>query len=125
MKTIDQLTADQIVASNHELSFAIMGAADDAGTPEQDMPQARRCAAYLYCSGWTDRQLAIVYGGKEKKHSIKARRRDAVKDLQRFGYLPTGWEWFLLRWVVLPFLSSFISRIIFDRLWSDDAHKTN
>ena len=113
--------AQLVCSASPLLADAVTDAWLEAGTPWADIDLTQHCAGQLYATGWLHAQnIGPVCGGskRDRKRGIKAMRKEAVDELQIVGILPGSWTigWLLIRWVIVPFLTSLIGSWIEDRV---------
>lgn len=90
-----------------------------------DSGDRRHCmvaAHNLYASGYLDRACVHVIGAgvsgdeksrkKQQRKEVKRRRNEAVGQLQTAGFLPAGFGWLLIQWVVVPFITWLIETYV-------------
>ena len=85
-----------VIRGNSQLSLATlvaMSAAEINGS-HRHRERCEQIAAHLYVSGWFERQHHLICK-HDQLVSVSDQRRDAVRELQRVGLLPTGLIWWL------------------------------
>ena len=115
-KAVSYTTAVYLVDHDDRLADAISFAMTEAETNCKHQRLLTRCAAQLWATSWLQVQCLSCGdpGGLVREQDlIKAKRKEAVEQLQRVGLLPTtlmGWVLaFAFRWAVERFLSFLIS----------------
>ena len=84
-----------VIRGNSRLSMATliaMSAAEIHGSHRR-RERCEQIAAHLLVSGWFERQHQLIC--RQARISESEQRRDAIKELQRVGLLPTGLVWWL------------------------------
>ena len=117
LRTMPTEQAEDLIASDRDLAHAIGTAMLSSALPETHYSLAMRCAAYLSYSGWevTRCRRGTKQGCQRKQ--LNRLRKDAVRQLQRVGILPSGLAWWLvplLRWAIVKYLSHLIWEWLLD-----------
>ena len=103
------------------MSMAVDLAVWDAKVPYSHIEQAGQWAAYLHAQGWIEDakdRTALAYGSdlwRSQKQIVRDESREAIGLLSEAELVPRGvLGWFIIRWIVLPFLSRLLVNLLFD-----------
>ena len=114
-------TAGQILKENAPLAMQVDAAIWDSRIPDSYSEEAGQWAAYLHAQGWIEDakdRTALAYGSdlwRSQKQIVRDESREAIGLLSEAELVPRGvLGWFIIRWIVLPFLSRLLVNLLFD-----------
>lgn len=114
MQHLSVTDSNRIVASSEELCEAVGGALLESELPAKHHDLAGQCAAYLYASGWLERQTEVcgdVAGWADRDELIRQREDEAVRELQTAGIVPSGFVWmFFWQFVIGPYIGALVRK---------------
>jgi len=113
--------SNRILQENAPLAGAVDAAIWDSRIPASYSEEAGQWASYLHLRGWIEDakdRAAIAYGAdlwRSQKQIVKEESREALGLLTEAELVPRGViGWFLIQWIVFPFLSRLLIRLLFE-----------